>query len=196
MNWLDVVLVLIVAASVVASFRKGLSREIVGLVSVILALIIGIWFYGSVAGYLSSYLSSRALADFAGFALVFCAVLLVGSGVSFLVGKFLKVTGLSIVDHALGAGFGVIRGILISIAFVMALMAFSPGDKPPEAVVNSRTAPYVVDAARVVSALAPHELKEGFRKTYGQVKSAWAKTVKQGMLDVPQAEKAEDEGQI
>ena len=45
MNWLDLVLLLIVAASVYMSFRKGLSREIIGLVSVVLALLLGIWFY-------------------------------------------------------------------------------------------------------------------------------------------------------
>ena len=37
-----------------------------------------------------------------------------------------------------------------------------------------------MDAARVVAAMAPHELKEGFRKTYAQVKSAWEKSAGKG----------------
>ena len=56
MNWLDVVLGLIVVASVVASFRKGLSREVIGLASVCVALLLGIWLYGFVGGYLVPYL--------------------------------------------------------------------------------------------------------------------------------------------
>ena len=42
--------------------------------------------------------------------------MLVGGFVSAVVRRFLKVTGLSIFDHALGAGFGLLRGLLISMA--------------------------------------------------------------------------------
>jgi membrane protein required for colicin V production len=181
MNWLDVVLLAILAASVAMSFRKGLSREVIGLASVVLAIVLGIWFYGAAGAWLIPYLSSRVLANFAGFLLVFCGVMLVGHLVSYIVGRFLKVTGLSIFDHLLGAVFGAVRGILISVALIMAIMAFSQGDKPPSSVVNSRTAPYVVDAARAFAALAPHELKEGFRKTYDQVKTAWGKALEEGI---------------
>ena len=193
MNWLDVVLGLILIASVVTSFRKGLSREVIGLVSVILALVLGIWSYGFVGGYLLPYLSSRAVANFAGFTIVFCGVMLLGSLVSFIVGKFLKITGLSIFDHALGAGFGIVRGVLVSVALVMGIMAFSQGEQPPESVVRSRTAPYVVDAARVVVAVAPFELKEGFRKTYARVKTAWEEAARK---QIRGGDKAENERQI
>jgi membrane protein required for colicin V production len=180
MNWLDIVLLLIVAASVFASFRKGFSREIIGLISVILAILLGTWFYGIPAAWLQPYLSSRGLANFAGFFLVFCAVLALGAVVSFVVGRFVKVTGLSIFDHALGAGFGLVRGVLIAVALVMGIMAFSPNERPPDAVVRSRVAPYVAGAARAFAAMAPHELKEGFQKTYGQVKSAWERALQDG----------------
>ena len=196
MNWLDVVLGLIILASVVASFRKGLSREVIGLATVCLALLLGIWLYGFAGGYLLPYLSSRGVANFAGFAIAFCAVMLAGSLVSVIVGKFLKVTGLSIFDHVLGAGFGIVRGILVSIALVMGIMAFSPDERPPASVVQSRMAPYVVDAARVVAALAPHELKEGFRKTYARVKAAWEEAARKGIRGRPNGEKAENERQI
>ena len=78
----------------------------------------------------------------------------------------------------------------------MGAMAFSHGDKPPEAIVDSRLAPYVVDASRLVAAMAPHELKEGFRKTYEQVKSAWSDTLEKGMRHLPNGEKKKDERQI
>ena len=195
MNWLDIVLLFILGISAVTAFRKGFSREVVGLVSVVVALILGIWFYGSVSALLQPYLNSRAVANFAGFFLVFCGVVMLGSVVSFAIGKFLHITGLSFFDHALGAGFGLLRGTLIAIALVMGMMAFRSGDQPPASVVHSRVAPYVVDAARVVAAVAPHELKEGFRKTYSQVKTAWGKAVEQGIHRLP-AGKANDEGKI
>jgi membrane protein required for colicin V production len=180
MNWFDIVLLLILASSVVMSFRKGLSREVIGLASVFVALMLGIWFYAMAGAYLLPYVSSRTAANFAGFFLVFCAVALLGSFVSYIVGKFLKVTGLGFLDHALGAGFGMVRGTLIAVALVTGIMAFSPTEQPPDAVVRSRLAPYVVDAANVFTAMAPHELKEGFRRTYTQVKTAWGKATGKG----------------
>jgi membrane protein required for colicin V production len=185
MNWLDFVLALILLASGVAGLRRGLSQQIVGLVSGVLALLLGIWFYGSVGFYLLPYASTRTMANAGGFAVVFCGVLLFGALVSFVAGRFLKVTGLSIVDHFLGAGFGLLRGLVFAIAIVMGVMAFSRGDKPPEAIVNSRMAPYVVDAARMFAAMAPHDLKEGFRRTYAQVKAARSDALEKGIRKLP-----------
>jgi len=174
MNWLDIVLALILLASVLSSFRKGLSREVIGLVSVCLALLLGIWFYGSAAGYLLPYLSSRTTANFAGFAIVFCGVLLVGSLLNLVVGKFLRISGLSFLDHLLGVAFGLVRGVLIGVALITGIMAFSSADRTPAEVVHSRLAPYVIQGSRVVAAMAPHELKDGFRKSYERVQSEWA----------------------
>ena len=185
MNWLDIVLAVILLASSIAGFRRRFSRQIIGLVSGVLALLLGIWFYGNAGYYLLPYASSRALANAGGFALVFCGVLGLGALVGLLVDKFLKVTGLSIVDHFLGAAFGLLRGLVFAIAIVMGAMAFSRGDKPPEAIVNSRIAPYVVDAARMFAAMAPHELKEGYRRTYAQVKAAWSDALEKGIRTLP-----------
>ena len=174
MNWLDVVLGLILIASLISSFRKGLSRELIGLVFVCLAILLGIWLYGSAAGYLLPYISSHTAANFAGFAIVFCAVMLSGGLLNFLVGRFLRLTGLSFFDHVLGMAFGIIRGLLIGVALITGIMAFSATDRPPTEIVHSRLAPYFLGGSRVVAAIAPYELKEGFRKSYERVQSAWS----------------------
>ena len=196
MNWLDIVLGVILLASIIGAFRRGLTRQIIGLVAGVAALVLGIWFYGTAGSYLMPYVSSRTMANAGGFAVVFCGVLLVGAMVSFVTGKFLAVTGLSILDHLLGAGFGLLRGLVFAVAIVMGAMAFAHGDKAPDAIVNSRIAPYVVDAARLCADLAPHELKEGFRKTYNQVKIAWGAALEKGLRTLPNGEKREDEGKI
>jgi len=76
------------------------------------------------------------------------------------------------------------------------VMAFSSGDKPPDAIVKSRIAPYVVDAARMFAAVAPHDLKEGFHKTYAQVKAAWSDALQKGIRKLPDGEKKKDERRI
>ncbi len=108
---------------------------------------------------------------------------------SFVAGKFLRVTGLSFFDHLLGAGFGVLRWALLAMALVVGAMAFSRGEQPPGAIVDSRLAPYVVDVARVFAAVAPYDLKEGFHKTYEQVKAAWSKALDKSIHGLPNGEK-------
>jgi membrane protein required for colicin V production len=196
MNWLDIVLLLILIASILTSFRKGLSREVIGLVSVVLALLLGVWFYGTAGSFLLPYVSSRSAANLVGFFVVFCGVMVLGTAASYVMGKFLKVTGLSILDHALGAGFGLVRGILVAVAVILGIMAFTPGPRAPDSVIHSRTAPYVVDAARVVALMAPKELKDSFRKTYGEVKDAWDKALDKGIRSVPGTAKGQHEREI
>jgi membrane protein required for colicin V production len=198
MNWFDLLLLVILAASVLTSFRKGFSREVISLASVIVALLCGVWFYGTAGALFAPYVSSPGVAHLAGFFVVFLGVMLLGALVSGIVGRFLKVTGLSFFDHILGAGFGLVRGVLIAVALITGVMAFSPAGNPPAAVLHSRLAPYAVDGAKVVASVAPHELKEGFRKTYADVKSAWGKTVDQlpGAEQLPRHEKGQHERKI
>jgi membrane protein required for colicin V production len=190
MNWLDIVLLIVLVGSVVTSFSTGLAREVVGLVSMVAALVLAIWFYGSAGAILLPYVSSPGIAHFCGFLIVFVGVLVAGALIGRVLGRMMKAAGLSFVDRLLGAGFGVVRGLLISIAFVLALLAFTPGKSPPTAVVHSRVAPYVIDAARVCAAIAPRELKDGFRKSYEQVKSIWGSALKKGIRELPDAGKA------
>lgn len=180
-NWLDIVLLVVTLAAVASSVRNGFTREIVGLVSVAVALVGGIWFYGTAGGLLEPYLSSRGLANFCGFLIVFFGVLMAGSLVGFLLGKVLKLAGLSFMDRLLGAAFGFIKGVLVSIALIMAIVAFAPAPKgtAPAAVVRSQLAPYVIEASNWLTAMAPRELKDAFASRYQQIKKIWRDTVRE-----------------
>ncbi|MEO7649417.1 MAG: CvpA family protein [Bryobacteraceae bacterium] len=176
MNWLDILLAVILLLSFASSFRKGFSREIIGLVFSVVALLAGIWFYGTAGSFLLPYVSSPGVAHFCGFILVFFGVLLVGSLLSFAFSKVVKAVGLSWLDRLLGGAFGLVRGLVISIAILTAIMAFAPGVRPgspPNSIVTSRVAPYVIDAAHVLTAVAPKELKDEFAARYEQVKKIW-----------------------
>src|SRR5574340_448201 len=189
MNWLDFVLAAIVLWSVVTAFRKGISRELIGFATVVAALIMGAWFYGSVGYYLLPYLKTRALANLAGFFVVFCGVIVVGSTIGQFAKRMMKTVGLGFFDRLMGAAFGFARGMLIAVAVVMAIMAFAPRAKPPRAIVDSSLAPYVMDAARVCAAIAPHELREGFQNSYGEIRSLWGDTLRKGIRALPEKNK-------
>ncbi len=196
MNWLDVVLLILLLVSAVTAFSKGITREVIGLISVVSALLLGCWFYGTAGAWLEPYVHSRGTANFCGFAIVFVGVMVVGGLIGMLLTRLLRLTGLSFLDRLLGFLFGVARGLLLAAALVMAIMAFTPGASPPRAVVDSRCSPYVMDAANAMAAVAPHELKDGFRRSYEQVKSIWKDALKRGTHDLPGAEKGPHERAI
>jgi membrane protein required for colicin V production len=185
MNWLDAILGVALLVCLVNGFRRGFSRQIIGLAAGVVALILGIWLYGTAGAWLLPYVSSPVIAKAAGFILIFCGVLMLGGLISYVVSRFLTVTGLSFFDHVLGAGFGLLRWAVLAIAIVMGAMAFSRGEKAPDAIVESRLAPYVVDVARLVAAMAPYDLKAGFHKTYDQVKAAWGSAIDKGIHSLP-----------
>ncbi len=169
MNWLDYLLAMVLAASVLAGILKGFARSLVGLIAVVAGLLCGLWFYGVVGAFFYDYLSSRQLAHFVGFALIFIGIVLLGSLAAILLARLLKWAKLSWLDRLMGAAFGLVRGALIGAVLVLAIMAFAP-KPPPRSVVNSRLAPYILESARLMVAAAPYEVRQGFRQSYERLK--------------------------
>ncbi|MFN3324185.1 MAG: CvpA family protein [Bryobacteraceae bacterium] len=183
MNWLDILLVLIVASSVVTGFLKGFARVGIGFVAAIVGILFGLWFYGNAGALIQDLIGSRPVANLVGFILVFGSVLILGSMFGALVAKVFRWVGLGWMDRLMGGAFGVVRGVLIAAGVLLAIMAFAPAK--PSSVAASRVAPYVVGAAGAFAALAPRELKDGFHETYGHVRKIWDEAMKQGVKRLP-----------
>ncbi|MFN0167857.1 MAG: CvpA family protein [Bryobacteraceae bacterium] len=191
LNWLDYVLLLILVGSVVSSFLNGFTREIIGLVSTIAAIVLGLWFYGLAGAFLLPFVSAPAVANFCGFLIVFIGVQLLGSLLAWVVRRIVKGAKLSFLDRLLGAAFGFARGALIAMALVMAVLAFAPGARSaeaPESVVQSKIAPYVMDAAHAVTRIAPRELKDDFNARYQQARKLIKSAANDALKHVPRLE--------
>jgi membrane protein required for colicin V production len=171
-NLLDLLLVIVVGASVVTGFMAGFARVGIGFIAVITGMLFGFWFYGIPAEWLHRHLSSNTLSKLLGFFLVFYAVVFVGALIGKLLAKLFKWTGLSWLDRLLGGAFGLVRGSLIAVAFIAVLMAFTP--KPtPNWMVDSMVLPYAIDASNICAALAPKALKDAFRESMYDIRKAW-----------------------
>jgi len=184
MNWLDMMLIAILAVSLVASFAKGFTREVIGLVAAVAALLCGSWFYRMAGDVVRPWVGSREVANLCGFLLIVAAVIVLGWLVSLLAGKMMKAVGLSWLDRLLGLAFGVARGVVVCVAVITAIVAFAPGTDaktPPQAVLGSTVAPYIIDAAHLLTLAAPKELRDGFARRYAQVKRIWEDALKHGI---------------
>ena len=173
MNWIDLLLLLVIAASVLAGFAAGFARVGVGFAALVVGMFCGFWFYGIVAAYVIDYVSSRAIANLIGFFVILVAVLILGAIVGLILARFFKWVGLSWLDRLLGGAFGIVRGFVIAAAMVTVLLACAPSPPPPS-VVDSKLLPYVINVSDVLAALTPREIKDSFYATKEKVSAVWS----------------------
>jgi membrane protein required for colicin V production len=116
------------------------------------------------------------VANFCGFVTILLGISITGSIVSKIVAYFFKAVGLGWLDRLLGAGFGFVRAVLLAMGLIVALVSFTP--KPPSsAVLGSTAAPYVLEAARVLVAIAPAEISGRFQSSYQEIRTRWKQAV-------------------
>jgi membrane protein required for colicin V production len=169
---LDLLLGLVILSSIVTGFTGGFARVGVGFCAVIAGLLFGLWFYGIPGAWINSYFHAETASNLLGFLLIFVFFMALGSVAGFALSRLFKWTGLSFLDHLLGAGFGLVRGGLVAIALVSVLLAFSPRPLPGW-IVNSRLLPYVTGAADVVATVAPNSVKQAYRDTLAEIRKLW-----------------------
>jgi membrane protein required for colicin V production len=173
-NWLDIVLFIVIGVTLLFGIIKGLVRQIIGILAVIVGLILALVYYPYIAYLFGRVISSQVLSHFLGFVSIFLAVLCLGGIISWLVSKMIK-GPLKFMNHFLGGGLGLIKGILISGVFVFALLIFPVNVKALE---NSFVAPYCLKMTKVIVGLIPQELKESFKEAYEDIMGKRGKNAK------------------
>jgi membrane protein required for colicin V production len=175
---LDLIVLVLVAASMVGGFVAGFARSGIGFLATVFGVLCGFWFYGIPAAAVHKYIHSVTASNLIGFFIVFFGLIFVGALIGKLLSKLFKWTGLSWLDRLMGGMFGLVRGALIAVAFIAVLLAFTP--KPtPNWMVNSAVLPYAIDASDMLAALAPNAIKEAFRESMREIRKIWDEQLKE-----------------
>ncbi len=113
MTPVDYLLIAIVAASAVIGAFRGLLREIISLLTWVVALWAGWRFAGFVAPHLVGVLAEEPVRTWVSRALVVLGVLLLGTLVGVAANYFVRMTLFSGLDRLLGFVFGLLRGGIV-----------------------------------------------------------------------------------
>lgn len=113
---IDWIFLLIVVGSMLLGAWRGLVYEVISLLSWAAAFMLAQWLALDAAKLLPLEGSAESVRYAAGFLLVFVAALFAGGIVSFLIKKAITAVGLRPIDRVLGAGFGVLRGVVLLMA--------------------------------------------------------------------------------
>lgn len=119
MSSVDLFLSLVLLASVLLGLWRGLVRELLSLAGWVAAFLLA----QSLAGWTAQRLPLQDFAEplryAAGFITVFVVTAFGAGLLSWLVGRLVESVGLQPVDRVLGAGFGLLRGLVMLLALAL-----------------------------------------------------------------------------
>jgi len=113
MNWTDYVILLLLAFSCVAGLFRGLLREVVSLVTWVLAVLLSWHMAYLIEPHLGGALASAAVRPWAARAIIFVVVMMAGAAAGALITHFVRLALLGSVDRMLGFLFGFLRGLVV-----------------------------------------------------------------------------------
>jgi len=171
MNWLDMVFIIILVATPVMGIVRGLIRQVIGLVAVILGLILASVYYVGIAEIFQKFVHDQLVSNFLGFLVIFFGVLAAGALLSFIISKAMK-GPLAFVNRLFGGLFGLLKAILICGIIAFALAAFNIARPALE---TSRLAPVCMGVTRAAVNLIPRELRTKFNQSYQEIRKSGGK---------------------
>ena len=119
MTPVDGLIVAVIGLSAVVSLWRGFVKEAISLLSWIAAFAVAIAMTPQLSQLLAETISTAALRMLLAFLLLFFSTLLVGGLINRLLASLLKISGLSGTDRLLGMVFGVFRGVIVVLAFLV-----------------------------------------------------------------------------
>lgn len=129
MTTVDWVIIGIVTLSTVMSLWRGATREILSLITWIVAIYLGVKFASQLDGLFVNFIDGESVRFAAGFILIFLTVMIIGGLLNHLLSRFITFTGLTFLDRLLGIIFGLARGVLIlAVCVVLANYTTVPQD--------------------------------------------------------------------
>jgi membrane protein required for colicin V production len=154
MNWLDFAIILVIIGFVVGAYAAGLIREAVTLVAAILGIVVAGLLYDDLAADILVFMDDEDAAQAISFLILVGAVYLFGQIVALMLSRTASLLMLGWADHAGGAVFGFLKGLIVVQALLIVLAAY-PSLGMEDAVAGSQLAPYLVDDVDVLLWVLP-----------------------------------------
>ena len=153
MNWLDIVILVILAVSVVGGWVTGLVKSILSWVGFVVGIVLAGGYYARVGALLYG-IFQESLAKVLGFVLIFLAVVVISLLVAAWLSKLIANTPLNWLNRIGGAAFGLFFSAVIVGSLITLLVKFAGME---ETVQQSAIASLLVSRFPLIFTLLPEE---------------------------------------
>ena len=176
MNLLDLFLIILIGVSSIYGLFRGLIKEIVSLLAVVLGLVGASRLYESASPWLKNLglgdQAAKILSFIILFLIIFIALVLTGK----LLHAFIHAVFLGWLDRLAGIGFGFLRGIILS-GILILILTITLSERAP-ILTQSRLAPPVMHISRVLLSLVPDNLQKRFMEQEKKLREFWDRKLK------------------
>jgi len=121
MNWIDILILVVIAASILVGIWKGFIYETLSLLSWVASFVVARIYAPEMAQWLQQSIESESVILLLSWLLPFLVTLLALNLVKILLIKIITIAGLRPIDRLLGAFFGAIKGALLVTAGVIVI---------------------------------------------------------------------------
>lgn len=172
LTWIDVVVMVVIAASALLSLLRGLIQEVASL---------AIWVLALVGASRLAYLVAEQLPEWAsppvqqtvGFVAILVVILLLGKLVTKALKELVSAAGIGTVDRVLGAAFGLARGGLIVVVLAVSAAMTSLPTEPAWQKAKSR--PFLELGVQTAAPWLPNAINDRVRKPQSHYQTRFQK---------------------
>lgn len=119
MTAFDWSVITVMALSMLLAYARGLTRELIALLAWGFGFFAAVAFSPLVGAWLPELGGSPVIRYIVAFAVILIAALVLGALVAWPLSSVIRKSGLGFVDRFLGALFGIARGLVVAVAFVL-----------------------------------------------------------------------------
>ena len=182
MNWLDIVILVLVAWCLVRGLMRGIISEVAGL----LGVVVGFWaaykWHPGMAASLSGWVTHPDSVwqthphylSIASFLILFVLVYLGVSLLGWAIKTITRIVSMGWADRLVGGIFGVAKAVLIGFVIILAITVLHRAGEA-KIVNESRLAPHVTQLGQTFISAIPTDWRQDFKEKLEVLKNEWAR---------------------
>jgi membrane protein required for colicin V production len=164
-------IVAILSFCVIRGIFRGLIKELSSIVGVLAGFYVAYTYYAGFAGFFSRWITSESFLNISSFLIIFCTVFFIVSIIGVVIKYVLNIAFMGWFDRICGAGFGLLKGVLIISVLLIIFTAFLPQGDP--IVRNSVLAPHLTPVSEKMAKIVSKDMKQLFSSNLRELKKFW-----------------------
>jgi membrane protein required for colicin V production len=173
-NLFDIFILCIVTFCLIRGVFRGLIKEGVSLIGLIAGFCAASYYYVLIAELLFNWISSETYFRTLGFFTVLLGIVIITNVLIPPIKSILGIDFIRGVDISIGAGVGIIKGLIVSCIMLIVFSVFFP--RGASFIADSRFSINLIRISEKIILVSPHEMKNEFTEKIDFYKKTWTES--------------------